>query len=137
MHTSLSTSYILPAIFLNPVLFLHSVNAILARILPPIIIDAAVQPPPYYSRGPSAEHPHINVHASERLCWSYTVFMVCAQLVAFRRVSMHREARRERVRRRKEKAMNGTTKEDGINGSAMYEYGKTADQEREEKVYLI
>lgn len=63
--------------------------------------------------------------------------MVCAQLVAFRRVSMHREARRERVRRRKEKAMNGTTKEDGINGSAMYEYGKTADQEREEKVYLI
>ncbi|KAL9124565.1 MAG: hypothetical protein Q9217_006113 [Psora testacea] len=103
MHPSLSTSYVLPAIILNPILFLHSLNTLLARILPPIIVDAAVQPPPYYARGPSAEHPHLNIHASDSLCWGYTVFMVCAQLVVFGRVSMRREERRERARRRKER----------------------------------
>ncbi|KAL9099367.1 MAG: hypothetical protein Q9163_005128 [Psora crenata] len=103
MHPSLSTSYILPAIVLNPILFLHSLNALLARLLPPIMIDATVQPPPYYARGPSAEHPHLDIHASDRLCWGYTVLMVCAQLVAFRRVSIRREEKEQRARRRKER----------------------------------
>ena len=92
MHPAISKSYIVPAIFLNPVLFLMSINIILSHCLPPVVVEAAKQPPPYSTFGPSAQHPHINVLASEKLCWSYTFLIVCAQLAAFGRVSDCREA---------------------------------------------
>lgn len=98
MHPAVSKSYIVPAIFLNPVLFLMSINTILSRCLPPIVIDAAKQPPPYFTFGPSAQHPHLNVHASEKLCWSYTFLIVCVQLAAFGRVSECREAGKVKAR---------------------------------------
>ena len=98
MHPAISKSYIVPAIFLNPVLFLMSLNTILSRCLPPVIVDAAKQPPPYSTLGPSAQHPHLDIHASERLCWSYTLFIVCAQLAAFGRVSGCREAGKVKAR---------------------------------------
>ena len=104
MHPSISRSYIVPAIFLNPVLFLMSVNTILSRLLPPIIVDAVKQPPPYSTFGPSAEHPHLDIHASESLCWGYTFVMVCAQIVAFGRVSDCREAGKARARTKKERS---------------------------------
>lgn len=98
MHPSISKSYIVPAIFLNPVLLLMSINTILSRCLPPIITDAAKQPPPYFTFGPSAQHPHLNVHASEKLCWSYTFVIVCVQLAAFGRVRECREAGQVKAR---------------------------------------
>lgn len=98
MHPSISTSYIVPAILLNPVLFLISINTILSRILPPIWVDAAVQPPPHTMLGPSPEHPHLDIHESDCLCWSYTILIVCAQLVAFGRVSGRREEGKVRAR---------------------------------------
>lgn len=72
-----------------------SINTILSRVLPPIIVDASIQPPPYSTFGPSAEHPHLDIHASESLCWGYTIFIVCAQLVAFGRVSERRGKQKE------------------------------------------
>ena len=102
MHPSLTTNYLLPAILLNPVLFLHSLNTILSRILPPVIAATPVQPAPYSALGPSANHPHLDIHASENLCWSYTAVMVCAQLFAFGRVSQRREEGRERRERKRE-----------------------------------
>ena len=104
MHPAISKSYIVPAIFLNPVLFLMSLNTILSRVLPPIIVDAGKQPPPYSTFGPSAEHPHLNIHSSEKLCWSYTFFIVCAQLAAFGRVSECRERGKMRARMKRELA---------------------------------
>ncbi|KAL8728791.1 MAG: hypothetical protein Q9166_005169 [cf. Caloplaca sp. 2 TL-2023] len=99
MHPALSTSYLLPAIFLNPVLFLHGLNTILSRIIPPILnLSTDVQPPPYSTFGPSANHPHLDVHASDNFCWSYTVVMICAQLMAFGRVHRLREEGKERRR---------------------------------------
>ena len=107
MHPSIATSYILPAIFLNPVLFLHGVNTILSRLLPPIVIPtAAVQRPVYSMLGPAATHQHIDIQNSENLCWSYTAVMILAQLVAYDRVMRVREAGKERQRRKEE--MNGT-----------------------------
>lgn len=104
MHSALSTTYILPAIFLNPVLFLHSLNTILSRILPPIVVASTTQPQPYSQLGPSANHPHLNIHASANLCWSYTALMVCAQLVAFGTVSQSRaQGRKEHERKMKKK----------------------------------
>lgn len=103
-HPSISKSYIVPAIFLNPVLFLMSLNTILSRVLPPITVDAAKQPPPYSTFGPSAQHPHVNIHASEKLCWGYTFLIVCAQLAAFGRVNGCREAGKEKARVKRERA---------------------------------
>ena len=104
MHPALSTNYVVPGLLLNPVLLLWSINTILSRCLPPLLVDAATHSPPYYTFGPSAEHPHINVHASESLCWSYTAFIVCANLAAFGRVSGRREESKERARLKKEQA---------------------------------
>jgi len=109
MHTNLTTTYLLPAILLNPVFFLHSLNTILSRILPPVL--AATTPPaqPYCRLGPSPTSPHLDMHVSDNLCWSYTVFMVLAQLLAFGRVSQRRQTVRDRKdaqRVRKEEAQD-------------------------------
>ena len=106
MHPAISSSYILPALFLNPVVFLHGLNTIISRLLPPIIVSTApVQRPAYSLLGPAATHPHIDVQNSENLCWSYTAVMICAQLVAYGRVMKFREAGKEKQRRKEE--MNG------------------------------
>ena len=104
MHRALSKNYIVPGLLLNPILFLWSVNTILSRLLPPIVVNAAAQPPPFYPLGPSAEHPHLDIHSSERICWSYTAFIVCANLAAFGRVNGRRQEAKERTRLRKERA---------------------------------
>jgi hypothetical protein len=151
MHPSLTTTYLRPAILLNPVLFLHSLNTILSRLLPPIVAATQVQPAPYSNLGPSANHPHLDMHASDNLCWSYTAVMVCAQLVAFGSVSQSREERRERRERKREKedrrmeerrldqmkAGVGASKEvNGVcrlgNGDTMHTYGTngTIDENR-------
>ena len=115
MHPAISKSYILPAIFLNPVLLLISLNTILSRVLPPVTVDAAKQPSPYTTFGPSAQHPHLNIHTSEKLCWSYTFLIVCAQLAAFGRVSECREESRAKARVKSEPipARAGARKDDG------------------------
>ncbi|KAL8812653.1 MAG: hypothetical protein Q9223_007238 [Gallowayella weberi] len=107
MHLALSTSYLLPAIFLNPVLFLHGLNTILSRIIPPILDQGPIQPPPYSTFGPSAKYPHLDVHASDNLCWSYTVVMICAQLMAFGRVQRLRAEGKEARRIKRERAEAG------------------------------
>ena len=127
--STLSRSYVLPAILFNPILFLHSLNAILSRILTPVIIpNVAVQPAPYTAKGPSAQHPHLDVHASDRLCWSYTIVMVGVQLVAFSRVQRRREERKERVRRKKEGDMSNVSQEIGwgMDGGSDGAYQKSA-----------
>ena len=101
--SSLSRSYVIPALFLNPILFLHSVNAILSRILDPIFIhNVAVQPAPYTVKGPSAQHPHLDIHASDQLCWSYTLVMVGVQLIAFSGIQTRRERWKEAIKCKKE-----------------------------------
>ncbi|MCJ1278283.1 hypothetical protein MMC21_006098 [Puttea exsequens] len=124
MHPVLSTSYLVPGILLNPVLFLWSLNTLLSRLLPPITIDAAIQPPPYYPRGPSAEHPHLDIHASEKLCWSYTTLIVCANLAAFGKVSERRRAAKARARDRKERVAKGAL---CVIGDGVTEMGRHKD----------
>jgi len=83
MHPILSTSYLVPGLLLNPVLFLWNLNTLLSRLFPPIIADAAIQLAPYNARGPLVEHPHFDIHSSESLCWSHMAFIVCAKVAAF------------------------------------------------------
>ncbi|KAL2038008.1 hypothetical protein N7G274_009228 [Stereocaulon virgatum] len=120
MHPAISTNYIVPGLLLNPVLLLWSINTILSRCLPPLLVNAATQPPPYYAFGPSAEHPHIDVHASESLCWSYTAFIVCANLAAFGRVSGRREESKERAKLKKEQARTMKREARLVNGNGKH-----------------
>jgi len=140
MHPILSTSYLVPGLLLNPILFLWSMNTLLSRVLPPIIVDAAAQPAPYCPGGPSAEHPHFDIHASESLCWSYTAFIVCVNLAAFGRVSERRRAGKERARLKrecmqryrkagKEKLMNGNGNH--LDASAALGNGFAKEQDKE------
>ena len=110
---SLYANYLLPAIFLNPILFLHSLNTILSRILPPVHVAGTLQPPPYSDLGPSGCHPHLDVHYSDNLCWSYTVVMVLAQLFAFDRVTQVRSAKREWMEERLEEREQATERSRG------------------------
>lgn len=136
MHL-IQRSYLLPAIFLNPVLFLHNVNTILSRILPPIVVPVARQPPPFSEFGPSANHPHLDIHSSELFCWSYTVIMVFVQLVVYGRISQLREEYRKR-RRVKEHAavsakpsINGDSGVDRVGNDLLNGYGKHMDNGQE------
>ncbi|KAI9892821.1 MAG: hypothetical protein M1814_000980 [Vezdaea aestivalis] len=98
--SSLTRTYLLPALLLNPVLVLHSLNTMLAHALP------STTPPTSWIGAPPA-NAVLDMHASGRVCWSYTLVMVCAQLVAFGRVSAGREERREVERLKREAKANG------------------------------
>lgn len=149
MPTNLTTTYLLPAILLNPVLFLHSLNTILSRILPPVLAAAATTTPPaqqlpFCHLGPSPTSPHLDMHVSDNLCWSYTVFMVFAQLLAFGRVSQRRQTVRDRkdaLRGRKEEGQvqdsylggegNGSVESNGgwkVNGGVGMNGGKRVER---------
>lgn len=136
MHP-IKRSYLLPAIFLNPVLFLHNVNTILSRILPPVVVPVAKQPPPFSEFGPSANHPHLDIHSSEFFCWSYTIIMVFAQLVAYGRISQFREEDRKRRRVKEDAAvsaklsMNGDPGVDRGGNDPLNGYGKCLDNGQE------
>lgn len=116
MHFAISIFYLVLAILLNPVLFLMSLNTILSFVLPPVVVDPSKETPPGPTFGPSAQIPHLNVHASEKLCWSYTFLIVCAQLAAFEKVSERRAADKmnARIKREHAQAKCGARNETGI-----------------------
>lgn len=97
-----STLYhlILPTIFLNPVLFLHGLNTVLTKLLPTM----------NGHEGNSAQ-PHLDIHASESLCWGYTALIVWAQMVAFLRFDRQREEQ-EMTRLRKQQGRQQRRRED-------------------------
>jgi hypothetical protein len=136
MPPSLGTTYLLAALLLNPVLFLHSVNTILSRILPPIAAASAIQPPPYSNFGPSASHPHLDVHASRNICWSYTCLMVCAQVVAFGKVSRRRAEGRERKERRKEETRLAQLERDKAVQNGLGSSGEASETETDDEIIL-
>ena len=116
MHFAISIFYMVLAILLNPVLLLMSLNTILSYVLPPVVVDPSKGTPPGPTFGPSAQIPHLNVHASEKLCWSYTFLIVCAQLAAFEKVSECRAADKmnARIKREHAQAKCGARNETGI-----------------------
>ena len=96
MDAPLMASYFATTLFLNPSLFLLGINVLLSRTLPPIHVPGvAQQPPPYYTFGPSATHPHLDVHASDTFCWSYTLFMCFVQMLVYGKLWTIEDAKRE------------------------------------------
>ena len=100
MWPSLTSNYLASAIFLNPVIILHSLNSLLSQVLPTQTTPALSLPSPRWPWGPPAERSYLDLHSSEKLCWSYTAVMVLTQLFAFIIVHHKRGNRKERVKER-------------------------------------
>jgi hypothetical protein len=110
---NLSTSYLLPAVLLNPAFILHLVNTYVSHMWPPPLTISHSPHPFMESLGPlPGSKPFLDMHADDKLCWRYTIVMVIVQLLSFIRVSDNRGRRRsareaaklERERLRKEKS---------------------------------
>ncbi|KAG0652747.1 hypothetical protein D0Z07_0365 [Hyphodiscus hymeniophilus] len=94
----LSTTYLLPAILLNPPFIMHLINTFVSHIIPPSTAVISHSPHPFMeSLGPApGTTPYLDVHADNALCWRYTAVMVVVQVLAFGRVSENRVQRRAR-----------------------------------------
>ncbi|KAK0119857.1 hypothetical protein ONS95_011287 [Cadophora gregata] len=108
---TLTTTYLLPAILLNPAFVLHLFNTFVSHMMPPPP-SVSLSPHPFMeSLGPVRNAPpYLDMHADDQLCWGYTVVMVLVQVLAFGRVSDNRVQRKsakaaklEREKIRKEK----------------------------------
>ncbi len=95
-NSLLTATYLLPAVFLNPVLCLHGFNLVLSTLLGPLVSAGPLQAPPTRILvGSTPVYPYVDVHASDNLCWSYTACMVVAQLVAYSKIRLSRERRND------------------------------------------
>jgi hypothetical protein len=110
---NLSTSYLLPAVLLNPAFILHLINTYVSHMWPPPLTISHSPHPFMESLGPlPGSKPYLDMHDDETLCWRYTAVMVIVQVFSFIRVSDNRVRRRsareaaklERERIRKEKS---------------------------------
>ena len=110
---SLSSTYLIPAIILNPALILHLINTFHSHMMPPPTTISYSAHPIIEGLGPlPGSTPYMDMHADDTLCWRYTILMVFVQLLAFGRVSDNRVQRKtaraaakaERERLRKEKS---------------------------------
>ena len=108
---SLSSSYLIPAILLNPAFVLHLINTFVSHMVPPPHIVSTSPHPVFETLGPlPGSKPYLDMHADDQLCWGYTAVMVFVQVLAFGRVQDNRVQRKtakaaklERERVRKEK----------------------------------
>lgn len=89
---SLSSTYLLPAILLNPAFILHLINTFVSHIIPPVPDIPSVSPhPTFETLGPvPGATPYMDMHADDQLCWRYTAIMVFVQLLAFGRIQDNR-----------------------------------------------
>lgn len=114
MPTSITTSYLLPAIVFNPILILHGFNTFVSHVIPSAINSSSSTSPHEWLKalGPtSPAEPYFNVHTNDQLCWSYTALLVFLQLLLFGRVQDNR------VRRKSAKAAAKAERERHANGT--------------------
>lgn len=95
---TLSTTYLIPAILLNPAFVLHLVNTFVSHLVPPSPPVISHSPHPFMeSLGPvPGSTLYWDMHADDGLCWRYTAIMVVVQVLAFGRVQDNRVQRRDR-----------------------------------------
>ncbi|EPE25953.1 hypothetical protein GLAREA_01865 [Glarea lozoyensis ATCC 20868] len=106
---SISSTYLIPAIILNPAFILHLINTFVSYYIPSPPTASRSPHPTFEKLGPlPGSTPYMDMHADDQLCWSYTILMVIVQVLAFGKVSDNRTARktaklakieREKVRR--------------------------------------
>jgi hypothetical protein len=100
MPTSLTSTYLLPAVLLNPVVILHGFNTFMSHVTPAATVVVSTSQHQWLENlGPvSARGYYLDVHSNEQLCWGYTMLIVVVQILAYGTVSD------ERVRRKSARA---------------------------------
>ncbi|KAM3086209.1 hypothetical protein ACMFMF_000163 [Clarireedia jacksonii] len=94
MPFHITSTYLLPAIFLNPAFVLHLINTFISHLLPPPPTISVSPHPIFETLGPlPGTDLAFDMHEDDTLCWSYTFVMVIVQLLAFGRVSNNRVRR--------------------------------------------
>jgi len=113
---ALTTTYLLPAILLNPAFILHLINTFVSHTVPPSPAVVSHSPHPFIeSIGPApGTTPYLDMHADDGLCWRYTAIVVVVQVLAFGRVSDNRVQRRVRKAAKAERERSRREKLDGI-----------------------
>ncbi|KUJ16158.1 uncharacterized protein LY89DRAFT_75975 [Mollisia scopiformis] len=122
-----TSTYLLPAILLNPALVLHIINTFASHFMPPAPTVSVSPHPIMESLGPSPGSTlYLDMHADDRLCWGYTGVMVVLQMLAIGRVQDNRDRRRaartaklEKERGNKEKleSMSSERRALGLDGT--------------------
>lgn len=97
MPTSFTSSYLVPAVFLNPIVILHAINTYASHYIP-----SAMRAFPSKSlyKGfemlgpPGNQAPYLDMHQDNVLCLKYTALMVVVQVLAYAKVCDNRELRK-------------------------------------------
>lgn len=141
---SMSCTYLVPAILLNPAFILHLINTFVSRLVPDPLAPSHSPNPFMESLGPRpGSTPYLDMHTDDQLCcYGYTAIMVVVQILAFGRVQDNRTQRKgakaaskfEKERLRKEKlrmlqadgnkAFNGMNAATGANDGVVNGNGK-------------
>jgi hypothetical protein len=95
MPTSFTSTYLLPAVLLNPIVILHGINTFWSHMIPSVIATSTSQHQWLERLGPSAaSEPYFNVHNNDQMCWGYTAILVIVQILAYGRVRNNRVKRK-------------------------------------------
>jgi hypothetical protein len=150
--TSLSSTYLIPAVLLNPVIILHGFNTFCSHFVSTTLPVSTSNHQWLENLGPAAATgPYVDVHSSDQLCWSYTLIMVLLQVLAYgkvndtrvRKKSARAAAKAERERKASQKVdktaseayplgtMNGHVSEcDTVKDTSSQPYAKNATNGR-------
>lgn len=101
MFAFLTTTYLLPAVMLNPSVIIHIINTFYSHFIPPTI-SVSNSPYPWFEKlGPvPGSTLFFDVHDHDRLLWVYTIVMAFLQVIVFEWVKENR-ARMELARKAK------------------------------------
>ena len=97
MPTSFTSSYLVPAVFLNPIVILHAINTYASHYIPSAMRSVATSSlfPSFEILGPPGNQaPYLDMHKDDALCWKYTALMVVVQVLAYSKVCDNREIRK-------------------------------------------
>lgn len=86
--TSFSSTYLIPAVLLNPVVIVHGFNTLCSHFVSTTLPSSTSNHQWLENLGPAAAlGPYFDVHDNEQLCWGYTLLMVVVQILAYGKVN--------------------------------------------------
>ena len=133
---SLSTTYLIPALLLNPAFVLHLINTTMSYFTAPLH-NISLSPHPFMdSLGPKRETGlYMDMHADDALCWRYTAVMVVVQILAIGRVQENREQKRARREAKRAERLERVERERV--GKTERERGSNLSEKENERVHII
>lgn len=114
MPTSFTSSYLVPAVFLNPIVILHAINTYASHYIPSAM---RTLPSDSLYKGfemlgpPGNAQPYLDMHKDNALCWKCTALMVVVQVLAYAKVCDNRELRKLAKKAKREQKLRSAASE--------------------------